>query len=124
VRIVPALDVVEQRPARRAAIDEPVAHEQSDITGRLFNTCPQREAINKALAAGYSYRDVAGLYAVSKTALHRHWQGHVAAEAAGASVAAVRVTGTPRTTFGKWIWWAAGILAGLWLVGRAGTPGD
>jgi hypothetical protein len=50
--------------------------------GRPCTICshPQREAINHALAAGHSYRDVAGLYAVSKTALHRHWRAHVAAE--------------------------------------------
>jgi hypothetical protein len=30
--------------------------------------------MNKALAEGYTFRDIAAHYAVSKTALHRHWQ--------------------------------------------------
>ena len=44
--------------------------------GRPCTICThaQRNAINQALAEGYSFRDVAGSYAVSKTALHRYWQ--------------------------------------------------
>ena len=50
--------------------------------GRPCTICshPQREAIHQALREGHSFRDVAVSYAVSKTALHRHWQAHVAVE--------------------------------------------
>jgi hypothetical protein len=73
------------------------------------------------LAEGYTFRDVAAKYAVSKTALHRHWQAHVAAEPVGA---AVRASGTATPQFGKWALWPAGILGVLWWLGRAGQAGE
>jgi len=89
--------------------------------GRPCTICtqPQREAINTALAAGHPFRDVAAHYAVSKTALHRHWQAHVAAEPASAPVAPARVSGTRAPAIAKWGLWAAGVLGVLWLLGRA-----
>ena len=83
--------------------------------GRPCTICShaRREAINTALAEGYTFRDVAALYAVSKTALHRHWQTYVAAEPVPAPVAAARASGTRAPQFGRWALWAAGILAGL-----------
>lgn len=88
--------------------------------GRPCTICThaQREAINQALQEGDSFRDIAAEYAVSKTALHRHWQVHVAPEPANAPAAPARATGTPRPAFVTWGLWAAGIIGALWLVGR------
>jgi len=38
---------------------------------------PQREEIDNALAAGHSFRDIAGRFSLSRSALHRH-KNHVA----------------------------------------------
>jgi len=66
--------------------------------GRPCTICshPHREAINQALREGYTFRDVAGHYAVSKTALHRHWQAHLAAESASPPVSQRPGSGTAR----------------------------
>jgi hypothetical protein len=77
--------------------------------------------MNGALAAGYSYRDVAGYFAVSKTTLHRHWQAHVAAGPVSAPVAPVRASGTASPAAPKWSW-AAGIFVGFWLLMRDKFP--
>ena len=90
--------------------------------GRPCTICThaQREAINRALAEGYTFRDIAGSYAVSKTALHRHWQAHVAVEPVSTPVAPRQATGTMRPSFMKWGLWAVGIVGALWVMGRAG----
>lgn len=92
--------------------------------GRPCTICThaQKDAINQALAEGYSFRDVAGSYAVSKTALHRHWQAHIAAAPAGAPVAPARASGTARPPMVKWGLWVATVVVGLWLIGRAAEP--
>jgi len=91
--------------------------------GRPCTICfhPQRDAINQALAAGHSYRDVAGYYVLSKTTLHRHWQAHVAAETVGAPVAQVEASGRARSSVVKWWLWAAAIAGMVFLAGRAGN---
>lgn len=86
-------------------------------------THAQKDAINEALAEGYSFRDVAGSYAVSKTALHRYWRAHVAAELQSVPVAPVQTIGTARSSLVKWGLWAAGILAAVWLAERLASEG-
>lgn len=41
---------------------------------------PQRSAIDRALVAGTSYRDIAGQFRVSRSALERHKDGHLPAK--------------------------------------------
>jgi hypothetical protein len=93
--------------------------------GRPCTICvhAQREAINQALAEGHSFRDIAGSYAVSKTALHRHWHAHVADMPVGAPVAPVRASGTARSPLATWGLWAVGIMGVLWFLRRAGEAG-
>jgi ribosomal protein S26 len=75
--------------------------------GRPCTICThaQREAINQALADGYSFRDIASSFAVSKTAVHRHWQAHVATEPVRTKIVPVRASDTARSTFQKWALW-------------------
>jgi transposase-like protein len=50
---------------------------------------PEREAIERKLLAGESYRDIAGQFGVSKSSLERHHRaGHIAAHLAQAHQAA------------------------------------
>ena len=90
--------------------------------GRPCTVCTntQREAINAALAAGHSFRDIASEHAISKTTLHRHWRTHVDTADAQASTPAksALVRGAPRLV--KWGLWATGIVGLMWLIGRAG----
>jgi transposase-like protein len=72
--------------------------------GRPCTICshPQREAINQALAEGDSFRDVAARYAVSKTAVHRHWQAHIADAPASPPAAPPQAGGTARPPVIRW----------------------
>ena len=93
--------------------------------GRPCTICrhTHRAAIDGALVAGYSFRDIAAQYGISKTALHRHWQLHLVETPAPQPSAPYRPTGTPSRPRGTWGWWVAGILGVLFFLGRAGNAG-
>ncbi len=50
--------------------------------GRSCTICmhPAYDAIDAALEAGQPLREIAAIYCMSKTALHRHWHAHVFVE--------------------------------------------
>lgn len=87
--------------------------------GRPCTVCThaQREAINEALAEGNCFREIAAQYCVSKTALHRHWQAHVADAPASTPTAPRQASVTARPPLVTWGVWAAGIVE---VLGRAG----
>ena len=87
--------------------------------GRPCTICThvERGAINMALAEGRPFRDVAAEYSASKTALHRHWQAHVADVPASARCASAGKRDTTANVCD------VGVVGGgdswrLWLIGR------
>ncbi len=91
--------------------------------GRACTICTHtyRAAIDAALEAGHSFRDIARNHEISKTSLHRHWQFHTAQTRDKAASAPSRPTGTDTRSRGKWGWWVAGILGVLLLLRRPGN---
>jgi hypothetical protein len=89
--------------------------------GRPCTICThnERAAIEAMLQAGQPLRDIAGAYGTSKTALHRHWQLHIAKQPLATGGKPPERSGTRVPAVVRWGLWAAGILAGLWVLGRA-----
>ncbi len=77
--------------------------------GRVCTICshPAGADINTALETNRSLRDIAAQFGVSKTALHRHWRAHTAAESIpqpAENGTARGITATkPRPAILKWI---------------------
>ncbi len=91
--------------------------------GRRCTICIHAEgaAINAALEANRSLRDIAAQFGVSKTALHRHWQAHMPKQA---TQPPSRIGTSTATQHGAGLWthakWAV-VVGGLLILAAVGA---